>query len=169
MILMDHSRLRIEQPRKMEMLFDHVGQWHCILDEAFNVEEQIILVLVQIIEANGTLQPTHDSGRSDRVIVVVASRWLGLPIFLIVIVLLLGRLLLDCLLLRHLLLVVAASRCPGLLVFLLIIVLLLGHLLLSRLLLDHLLPQERDKPCIQGFIEAEIPTSLVLQLFNTCF
>jgi hypothetical protein len=168
MILTDHSWLRIEQPRKMEMLFDHVGQWHCILDEAFNVEEQIILALVQIIEANGTLQPTHDSGRSDRVIVIAASRWLGLLIFLIVIVLLLGRLLLDCLLLRRLL-VVAASRCLGLLVFLLIVVLLLGHLLLSRLLLDHLLPQERDKPCIQGFIEAKIPTSLVLQLLITCF
>jgi hypothetical protein len=65
MILTDHSRFHIEQPRKMEMLFDHVGRWHCILDEAFNAQEQTILVLVQIVEANGTLQPTHDSGKSD--------------------------------------------------------------------------------------------------------
>jgi hypothetical protein len=64
------------------------------------VEEQTILVLVQIVEANGTLQPTHDSGKSDgadRVIVVTASRWQDLLVFLLVI-LLLNRLLLGCLL-----------------------------------------------------------------------
>jgi hypothetical protein len=61
------------------------------------VEEQTILVLIQIVEANGTLQPMHDSGKSDgadRAIIVAASRWLGLLVFLIVVVLLLGRLLL---------------------------------------------------------------------------
>jgi hypothetical protein len=64
------------------------------------VEEKTILVLVQIVEANGTLQPTHDSGKSDRAdgaIVVVASRWQDLLVFLLLIVLL-GRLLLYCLL-----------------------------------------------------------------------
>jgi hypothetical protein len=65
MILTDHSWLHIEQPRKMEMLFNHIGRWHCILDEAFDVKEQTILVLVQIVEANGTLQLTHDSRKSD--------------------------------------------------------------------------------------------------------
>jgi hypothetical protein len=66
------------------------------------VEEQTILVLVQIVEANGTLQPTHDSGKSDGTdgaIVVAASLWQGLLVFL-VILLLLGRLLLGHLLLR---------------------------------------------------------------------
>jgi hypothetical protein len=64
------------------------------------VEEQTILVLIQIVEANGTLQPTHDSGKSDgadRVVVVTASRWQGLLVFLIV------ATLLDRLLLGHLL------------------------------------------------------------------
>jgi hypothetical protein len=46
MILTDPSWLHIEQPRKMEMLFDLIGRWHCILDEAFDVEDQTILVLV---------------------------------------------------------------------------------------------------------------------------
>jgi hypothetical protein len=101
MILTDHSWLHIEQPRKMEMLFDHIRWRHCILAEAFNVEEQTILVLVQIVEANGTVQPTHDTGKSDgadRAIVVFASRWLGLLVFLVIVVLLLGRLLLSRLL-----------------------------------------------------------------------
>jgi hypothetical protein len=127
MILTDHSWLHIEQPRKMEMLFDHVRRRHCIIDEAFDVEEQTIIVLVQIVEANGTLQPTHDSGKSDeadRVVVVAASRWTCLLVFLIIVILL------GCLLLSCLILVVAASRWPGLLVFLLIVVLLLGCLLL---------------------------------------
>jgi hypothetical protein len=60
------------------------------------VEEQTILVLVQIVEANGTLQPTHDSRKSDGTdgaIVVAASLWQGLLVFLVV-VLLLGHLLL---------------------------------------------------------------------------
>jgi hypothetical protein len=54
-----------------------------------------------MVEANGTLEPTHDSGKSDRAdgaVIVIASRWLGLLVFLVVIVLLLGRLLLSCLL-----------------------------------------------------------------------
>jgi hypothetical protein len=77
----------------MAILFDHVGQWHCILDEAFDVEEQTILVLVQIVEENGKLEPTHDSRKYDGAdgdVVVATSRWPGL-VFLIVIVLLLGR------------------------------------------------------------------------------
>jgi hypothetical protein len=60
------------------------------------VEEKTILVLVQIVEANGTLQPTHDSGKSDgadEVFIVAASRWQDLLFFLLVVVLL-GRLLL---------------------------------------------------------------------------
>jgi hypothetical protein len=64
------------------------------------VEEQTILVLLQIVEANGTLQPTHDSGKSDgadEVIVVAASLWQDLFVFLLLIVLL-GHLLLRCLL-----------------------------------------------------------------------
>jgi hypothetical protein len=77
MILMDHSWLHIEQPRKVEMLFDHVGGRNFILDEAFHVEAQTILVLVQIVETNGTFQPMHDSRKSDgddRVVVIAASR-----------------------------------------------------------------------------------------------
>jgi hypothetical protein len=69
------------------------------------VEEQTILVLVQIIEANGTLQPTHDSRKSDRVdgdIVIAVSRWQDLLDFLLLVVLL-GHLLLRCLLLGYLL------------------------------------------------------------------
>jgi hypothetical protein len=65
MVLTDHSWLHIEPPRKLEMMFNHVGRLHCILDEAFDVEEQIILVLIQIIEANEILQSMHDSGKSD--------------------------------------------------------------------------------------------------------
>jgi hypothetical protein len=65
MILTDHSWLHIVQPRKMEMLFDHIRRSHCILDEAFDVEVQTILVLIQIVEANGTLQPMHDSRKYD--------------------------------------------------------------------------------------------------------
>jgi hypothetical protein len=59
-------------------------------------------VLVQIVEAKGTLEPTLDSGKSDGAdgaIIVAASRWPGLLVFLlIVVVLLLGHLLLGCLL-----------------------------------------------------------------------
>jgi hypothetical protein len=109
------------------------------------VEEQTILVLVQIVEANGTLQPTHDSRKSngaDGVIVVAASRWQGLLVFLVVVVLL------DCLVLGRLL---------------------LGCLLLGCLLLGCLLPQKRDKPCIEEFIVRGIPMSLVLQFFNPRF
>jgi hypothetical protein len=106
----------------------------------FNVEEQTILVLVQIVEANGTLEATLESGKSDRAdgaIIVATSQWLGILIFLLI--------------------VVAASRWPNLLVFLIIIVvllldrLLLCHLLLGHLLLGRLLPQERDKPCHHDF------------------
>jgi hypothetical protein len=84
-----------------------------------------------MVEANGTLELMLDSRKSDgadRAVIIAASRW------------------------------------PGLLVFLDVVVPLLG-----RLLLNLFLPQERDKPSIQGFIVAEIPTSLVLQLFNPRF
>jgi hypothetical protein len=96
----------------------------------------------------------NKSDGADRVVIVAASGWPGLLVFLVVILLLLS----------HLLLVVAASRWPGMLVFLIIVVLLLGRLLLGRLL-----PQEWDKPCIQGFVVAKIHTSLVLQLLNPHF
>jgi hypothetical protein len=68
------------------------------------VEEKTILVLIQIVEANGTLQPTHDSGKFDGVdgvIVVAASRWPDLLVFLIVVILLLGCLVLGLLLPRE--------------------------------------------------------------------
>jgi hypothetical protein len=100
MILTDHLGLHIEQPRKMEMLFDQLKGWHFILDEAFDVEEQTILVLVQIVEANGTLQPTLDSRKSngaDGAVVVATSRWQGMMVFLLIVVLL-SHLLLGCLL-----------------------------------------------------------------------
>jgi hypothetical protein len=99
------------------------------------VEEQIILVLVQIVQANETLQLTLDSGKfdgADGAVIIAASRWQGLLVFL------LGHLLLDC-------------------------------LLLGRLILGYLLPSKSVKPSIQGFIAAEIPINLVLQLFNPLF
>jgi hypothetical protein len=63
-----------------------------------------------MVEANGTLEPTLDSRKSDGAVVITASRWPGLVFFLVVV------LFLDHLLLSYL----------------------LGHLLLSRLLLDCL-------------------------------
>jgi hypothetical protein len=71
------------------------------------VEEKTILMLVQIVEANGTLQPTLGFGKSvgvDGAVIVAASRWQGLLVFLLLLILL-GRLLLGCLLLDCLLLV----------------------------------------------------------------
>jgi hypothetical protein len=56
-------------------------------------------MLIQIVEANATLEPTLDSRKSDeadKVVVVTTSRWPGLLLFLIVIILFL----LSCLLLR---------------------------------------------------------------------
>jgi hypothetical protein len=97
------------------------------------VEEQTILVLVQIVEANGTLQPMLDSGKSDGAdgaVIVAASQWQGLLVFLLLVILL-GRLLLSCLLLGH-------------------------------LLLGCLLPPKSVKPSIQGFVAAEIHINLVL-------
>jgi hypothetical protein len=145
MILTDHSWMYIEQPRKMEMLFDQVGGLHFILDEAFDVEEQTILVLVQIVEANGTLQPTLDSGKSDGAdgaVIIAPFWWQGMLVFQLIIVLL-GRLLLGCLL--------------------------LDCLLLSSILLSCLLPSESVKPSFQGFVAAEININLVLQLSNPLF
>jgi hypothetical protein len=72
------------------MLFNHVGQQHFIHDEVFDVEEQTVLVLIQIVEANTTFGPKLNSSKSDGVdgaIVVTASRWLGLLVFLIVVLL----------------------------------------------------------------------------------
>jgi hypothetical protein len=86
-----------------------------------------------MVEENGTIEPTHNFGKSDganRAVIIAASQWLGLVFLLIVIVLLLNHLLLDFLLLSHLL---------------------LDHLLLGCLLgyhlLSHLLPHEWEKPC----------------------
>jgi hypothetical protein len=79
------------------MLFDRLVKFSMC-------EEQTILMLIQIVEANGTLEPMLDSRKSDgadRVIVVAASRWLGLVVFLVVLIL--AHLLLVCLLLGHLL------------------------------------------------------------------
>jgi hypothetical protein len=70
------------------------------------VEHQIVLVLVQIVEANGTFEPMLDSRKSDRAdgaIIVPASRWPDLLVFLIIVVLLLGCPHLGRLLLGHLL------------------------------------------------------------------
>jgi hypothetical protein len=83
------------------MLFNHIEWRHFILDEVFDVEEQNILVLVQIVDANGTLETMLVSRKSDgagRAIIVVASRWPGLLVFLLLVILLV-RLLLDHLLL----------------------------------------------------------------------
>jgi hypothetical protein len=55
-----------------------------------------------MVEANGTLEPTLDLVKSDRAIIVAASRWLGL-VFLLVVIPFLWRLLLSCLLLGRLL------------------------------------------------------------------
>jgi hypothetical protein len=55
-----------------------------------------------MVEANGTLEPTLDLVKSDRAIIVTASRWLGL-VFLLVVIPFLRRLLLSRLLLGRLL------------------------------------------------------------------
>jgi hypothetical protein len=71
------------------MLFDHVVRPHFLHDEVVDVEEHIVLVLIHTTKANGTLEPTLDSRKSDAVygtIVIVASRWLGLLVFLVVII-----------------------------------------------------------------------------------
>jgi hypothetical protein len=110
------------------MLFDHIRQ-HFILDEVFDVEEKIVLVLIQIVEANGTLEPMLDSWKSDGAngaVGITASRWQGLLVFIIIVVV----------------------------------------LLLDRLLLGRLLPQERDKPCHQGFIVPEILLKLFFPIFE---
>jgi hypothetical protein len=70
----------------------------------------------------------HDSGKSDgadRTVVIATSRWSGLLVFLLVVLLLL---------LGRFLLIVAASQWLGQLVFLVVLLLLLGRLLLGRLL-----------------------------------
>jgi hypothetical protein len=88
----------------MAMLFDHIRQWHCIIDEVFDVEEQTVLVLIQIVDTNGTLEPMLDSGKSNRADGAVVAAASLLLVSLIIIVLLLGCLLLSCLLLDCLLL-----------------------------------------------------------------
>jgi hypothetical protein len=77
-----------EQPVKLAMLFDHVGHRQFIHDEIFDVEEQAVFVLIQMVEPNGIFEPTLDSGKSDGsdgAIVVSASRWPSLQVFLIVV------------------------------------------------------------------------------------
>jgi hypothetical protein len=74
------------------------------------MEEQTIPKIVQIVETNGTLQPTHDSRKSNGAVVVAASQWQGLLVFLLIVI---------------------------------------------------LLPQEMNKPCIQGFVARGISMSLV--------
>jgi hypothetical protein len=54
-----------------------------------------------MLEVNETLEPTLDSGKSNGVVVAATSRWPGLFIFLIIVVLLLGCLFLDRLLLDY--------------------------------------------------------------------
>jgi hypothetical protein len=58
------------------MLFDYVRCQYFIYGEVFDVEEQTVLVLIQIVEINGTLEPMLDSGKSDGAdgtVVIVAS------------------------------------------------------------------------------------------------
>jgi hypothetical protein len=60
------------------MLFDHVRHQKFIHYHVFDVEEQTVLVLIQMVEANGTLEQTLDSWKSDdadKAIIVAASRW----------------------------------------------------------------------------------------------
>jgi hypothetical protein len=54
-----------------------------------------------MVEANGTLEPMLDSGKSEGAVIVTASRWLG-PVILLIVLLFLGSLLLSRLLLCHL-------------------------------------------------------------------
>jgi hypothetical protein len=68
------------------------------------VEEQTVLVLIQIVDTNGTLEPMLDSGKSNRADGAVVAAASLLLVSLIIIVLLLGCLLLSCLLLDCLLL-----------------------------------------------------------------
>jgi hypothetical protein len=75
-----------EQPGKLAMLFDHVGRPHFLCNEIVDVEEHIVLVLVHIAEANGTLEPKLDSGKSDGDVVIATSRGPGLLVFLVVVV-----------------------------------------------------------------------------------
>jgi hypothetical protein len=75
-----------EQPGKLAMLFDHVGRPHFLCNEIVDVEEHVVLVLVHIAEANGTLEPKIDSEKSDGDVVIATSRGPGLLVFLVVVV-----------------------------------------------------------------------------------
>jgi hypothetical protein len=75
-----------EQPGNLAMLFDHIGRPHFLRDEVVDMEEHTVLVLVHIGEANRTLEPMLDFGKFDGVVIVAASRWPGLMVFLLDIV-----------------------------------------------------------------------------------
>jgi hypothetical protein len=47
-----------KEPRKLVVLFDHVGWPHFLRDEIVDMEEHTIHVLIHIPEVNGTLEPT---------------------------------------------------------------------------------------------------------------
>jgi hypothetical protein len=73
------------------MRFNHVGQPHFLYDEDVDAEEHTVPVLIHFPEANGTLEPTLNFGKSHGslvaiVLIVSASRWPCLLVFLIIII-----------------------------------------------------------------------------------
>jgi hypothetical protein len=88
------------------MLFDHVGHQKFIHHHVFDVEEKTVFVLIQMVQANGTLEPMLDSWKSDGpdgTVIVAASRCPPGLIFILLNVVFLGCLLHSCLLGRLLL------------------------------------------------------------------
>jgi hypothetical protein len=75
-----------KEPRKLVVLFDHVGWPHFLRDEIVDMEEHTIHVLIDIPEVNGTLEPTLESRKSDGAVVITASLWPGLLVFFIIVV-----------------------------------------------------------------------------------
>jgi hypothetical protein len=75
-----------KEPRKLVVLFDHVGWPHFLRDEIVDMEEHTIHVLIHIHEVNGTLEPTLESRKSDGTVVITASLWPGLLVFFIIVV-----------------------------------------------------------------------------------
>jgi hypothetical protein len=61
----------VEQPGKLVMLFDHVRQSHFLHNEAVDVEEHTVLVLIHFPDRNGTLEPMLDIGKSDGALIAV--------------------------------------------------------------------------------------------------
>jgi hypothetical protein len=131
--------VRFEQLGKLAMLLDHVKRPHFLRDEVVDVEEHTILVLVHIPEANGTLEPTLDFGKSNGVVVVTTSSWPGLLVFLVIVVFL------------------RRDRFN--------LSLILGRLL-DHLLLGRFLPHESSKPCHQGFVVLDFILKLFFQFLN---